>query len=92
MIIAGDIEIPDSCPLDCPGREEKNLMGGICYRCPILNCKEFIVTDENGNSYKESLIQPEHYRRDWACEYEKWFTSRYTYYPQLKLTFSKIHE
>jgi len=64
MIIAGRHEVPDTCPQACPyrGKSEHIAQGGMCFRCPIMNC--------GGD---EPLLRPEDYRGDWAEGWARFF-------------------
>lgn len=65
------------CPKNCPGKEINFTQGGLCHRCPILNC----VPDKEGFC----LIDPSDYRQDWAKEWRNWFNNGCEGYPELKL-------
>lgn len=64
------IEIPDTCPKECPEPESPwyQCQNGLCYRCPVLICKK--NTDDG-----LCLVAPEDYRPDWAKEFRAWFDS-----------------
>lgn len=59
-------EVPDGCSEDCSFVDDLDKYGqsSICIRCPVLNC----VDGPMG-----PIIEPEHYRNDWAREWEKFF-------------------
>ena len=66
MIVSKDVEIPDSCPDNCPEKDSPLYQGNPCYRCPIFNC-----TPCPGDGFV--LCPPEGYRHDWAVEWKRWF-------------------
>lgn len=35
MVSEDKIEIPDTCPQECPGRQTPLYQGYICHRCPV---------------------------------------------------------
>jgi len=55
MIISNDVEIPDKCPVNCPGIKKYLIL---CPQCPVFNC----MPDVDG----EVFCRPEGYRHDWA--------------------------
>lgn len=70
MIISDEnIEIPDTCPINCRFKEELKqfYQGCMCDRCPILNCSY------PDNDPMLPIISPESYRSDWAEEWKKFF-------------------
>ncbi len=80
------IEVPNVCPEQCPGKKESwSLMrGGLCHRCPILNCAPHdVVIGESDASF--TLIPPEHYHEDWALAWAEWFENGMEGYPELCL-------
>lgn len=66
--------MPDKCPDECPGNKSPYEQGGLCDRCPVLNC--------TGN---DPLLDPTKYREDWAKEWKKWFNEGMIGYPDLYL-------
>ena len=66
MIVSKDVEIPDSCPDNCPEKDSPFYQGNACSRCPIFNC-----TPCPGDGFV--LCPPEEYRHDWAVEWKRWF-------------------
>lgn len=66
MTVSNDVEIPDSCPDNCPEKNYPFYQGNPCYRCPIFNC-----TPCPGDGFV--LCPPEGYRHDWAVEWKRWF-------------------
>lgn len=65
----GPYEFPDSCPKDCEFLSSRwKGQGGMCHRCPVMNCSSF---DYEGEVL--CLVNPEHYRLDWAKEWDKFF-------------------
>jgi len=79
MIIGGQ-EFPEKCPENCPGKKEPFMQGGLCHRCPIFNCKSFIMEE-----HKVRLVEPEEYRSDWAKAWKEWFDKGMNGYPELFL-------
>jgi hypothetical protein len=67
MIITGNIEIPDSCPVNCPFTGKAMFQGDMCCRCPVFNCKSEIIDIQ--------LLKPEEYREDWGKEFKLFFDS-----------------
>lgn len=82
MIVANKYEVPDDCPKECLFYNdlEEYGQGSICIRCVVLNCKK--IPGPDGEPF--SLIEPEHYREDWAKEWVRFFKGE-TDYPELKL-------
>ena len=76
IIIIGDFEFPTKCPINCPGHSFPFAQGGLCYRCPIFNCRKV------GGS---SLLEPEDYRKDWAEAWYEWFNNDMKGFPELYL-------
>jgi len=74
----GKYSFPTECPVDCPGHFLPFSQGGLCYRCPIFNCREI------GDSGMR-LIEPQNYRQDWAEEWDNWFKNGMKGYPELFL-------
>jgi hypothetical protein len=72
-MLIGGFEFPDKCPKDCPGHQESPHQGGFCFRCPIFNC--------TGDEFR--MIEPEHYRPDWAEAWYHWFADGMKYLPNL---------
>jgi len=74
-------ECPDDCPSGCRFAED-NLpsFNGLCGRCPVFICN-------SGETEQDKLylpvLEPDHYRDDWAIEWVKFFESGR--YPQLYL-------
>ena len=69
------IEIPDSCPQNCPEKGKPFYQGNLCSRCPIFNCS---------GDPEYALLRPEEYREDWAKEWKKWFDKGMKGFPDLK--------
>ena len=70
MIISDkNIEIPDSCPINCRFKEELKqfYQDDICYSCPVLNCSN------PSNDPMMPILEPEQYRSDWAKEWKRFF-------------------
>lgn len=72
-----NIEIPKSCPKNCPAKNEPFYQGNLCSRCPVLCCSK----DKDGFC----VIEPEDYRPDWAEDFKDWFESGFKdeCYPRL---------
>lgn len=75
MIIFGKYAIPNTCPDDCPFKDDlaSFSQGIICTRCPVFCCSN------------DGLISAETYREDWAAVWEEWFKGNKKFYPELKL-------
>ena len=75
-------EVPNTCPLNCPFRNELSRLGqsAICIRCPVFIC----------HPEDMCLMKPEEYRPDWAKEWWKFFDALSRHgsppMPQLRLT------
>ena len=86
MIVATDIEIPDSCPKDCLGKKEIFGQGSLCISCPIFNCSRSPASgeyaDEDGMF---SIMEPKEYRKDWALVFQTWFKGDMKTFPKLLL-------
>ena len=85
MLIAGNVELPDDCPQDCPFKGDIANYGqsAICGRCPLFTCKTFgTEEDEMG---PVCLVEPRDYRRDWALVWKAWFEGGMKGMPELKL-------
>lgn len=76
----GPYELPDKCPEDCPCRGDSWAIsqGGMCHRCPVLNCTPVEYEGE-----MVCLVDPEDYRVDWAAEWVEFFKSGK--YPELRI-------
>lgn len=85
MIIAKKYVVPDDCPIACIGRKEKFSQGGICFRCPILNCKTIVIRNEEGYYEEVNVLPPNDYREDWARIWSEWFEGDMSKYPDLPL-------
>ena len=72
MIIANKYEVPDKCPVDCSLKRDIKEFGqnSLCIRCPVFNCAQ--PKTEEDKMYLP-LIEPEHYREDWALEWKMFF-------------------
>jgi hypothetical protein len=77
MLIANQVELPDDCPKNCPELTRPISQNGLCFHCPVFICKEV-----DG----ESLVDPEHYKLEWALDFKEWFDSGYKVYPKLEFT------
>mgnify|MGYP006992517988 FL=1 len=67
MIISREgYEVPDTCPPSCRLKQDSFTQGGTCHRCPIFNC---------GGEEAQRLLEPRHYRPDWAREWVKFFST-----------------
>lgn len=67
ILIAGEYEVPDSCPENCGfvGDIERYGQGSVCMQCPVFCCT-------GGDPLP--LVDPMGYRKDWAkswCEFFK---------------------
>lgn len=82
MIVAGDVEFPDDCPVNCPEKEQPFYQGNPCCRCPIFNCRKVDTPDGDF-----CLCEPEGYRHDWAVEWKKWFDEGMKGLPYLPLSY-----
>jgi len=86
MLIANEIEIPNSCPVACPGLLRSFSQGNLCSCCPIFNCRKIEAQPEYAD--KDGmfcLVEPENYRKDWAEVWAEWFKSDMKEYPILFL-------
>lgn len=63
-------EVPDSCPEGCALQEPCFYQGCICTRCPVFSCKEPVTEEDR---IYMPLVQAEHFRDDWASEWEEFF-------------------
>jgi len=77
MKVAGEYEVPDTCPTDCRFFGKSFDQGGICTRCPIFICKDF------GDGLSP-VVNPDDYRPDWAREWVRFFAGEVEY-PELML-------
>lgn len=86
MLIAGDVELPDDCPEDCPFKDDIANYGqnAICGRCPLFACKTF-DGPEDDEVGPMCLVEPEEYRRDWAIVWQQWFADGMMGMPELTL-------
>jgi hypothetical protein len=85
MLIAGNVELPDKCPEDCPFKDDIANYGqnAMCGRCPIFVCTTFgSEEDEMGPM---CLVEPEEYRHDWATVWQQWFADGMKGMPHLVL-------
>jgi hypothetical protein len=85
-ISKAQVEVPDSCPEKCPGQWDSLFpqQGGICYRCPILNCTiEMSPPCDGGDSEQFCMLKPENYREDWALVWKEWFQGDMKNWPEL---------
>lgn len=82
MLIAKKYEIPDNCK-GCPwfGDPIAESQGGICFRCPVMNC----TPPEDDPLGYGPPIEPEHYREDWARIFCEWFKGDRKEWPNLPL-------
>lgn len=78
-------EVPDTCPKTCPynGDSWAISQGGMCFRCPVMNCKP--CYDEQGNNM--APLDPSDFRDDWATEWEQFFKDGTI--PEMKFKISK---
>ena len=73
-VIIGGQEFSAKCPTNCPGKAGFPDQGGLCHRCPILNC----VGPED-----TILLRPQDYRKDWAKAWREWFDRGMKGWPDL---------
>lgn len=65
----GPYEFPDTCPEDCEFRGfGSDMQGGMCHRCPVLNCTPF-----NYEGEELCLVDVTDFRLDWAKEWDEFF-------------------
>lgn len=64
-------EVPDRCPKDCIYENDFRDYGqsAMCGRCPVFVCEK--SAGPEGEPF--SLVEPGHYRNDWAAEWERFF-------------------
>lgn len=67
-------EVPDNCPKDCIYKNRFHEYGqcSVCSRCPVFNCQ--IINWEDGTTIY-AMVNPEHFRDDWAREWQEFFKS-----------------
>jgi hypothetical protein len=69
------------CPKTCPGKKQLPHQGSLCHRCPIFNCAS--------DAYELRLLEPDHYRPDWAIVWKRWFDTGMKGFPELKFKMAK---
>lgn len=70
MLIARKYTVPDQCPEGCKFKVEAFYQGCMCSRCPVFNCRP--PKTQEDEMYMP-ILAPEHYRPDWAAEWQKFF-------------------
>ena len=86
MIIANKYEIPDTCPSNCPHKNNKFSQGDLCRCCPVFSCYKIKTNDEYGDENGMfCLIEAKDYREDWAKIWSEWFKGDMKKYPELPL-------
>ena len=75
-IIIGGQSFPKKCPEDCPEKNNEHYQGCPCHRCPIFNCAD--------DDQDMRLLEPQHYRKDWAKAWKKWFDNGMLGLPDLR--------
>lgn len=86
MLIANKYTVPDTCPPDCPEKNQPFYQGNVCCSCPVFSCRKIPDTSEYAD--KDGmfcLVEPEQYRADWAKAFQDWFEGGMKGLPKLFL-------
>jgi hypothetical protein len=85
MIISKKYEVPDKCPMGCPGSKEPFYQGNLCCSCPIFSCRKVYAPEYAGKDGLFCFVESDDFREDWAKEWSKWFKGDMKEYPVLML-------